>query len=375
MEEYQSFIDSFKTIQTIDSFTNIENYNFHYLCSYCNKIPKIHFIDENKIQYTCDCNDGKILNIQDLFEKDKNYFLTILDTDKINKNNDLNNYQNSSFRCKKHKKKQHKFRYYCISCKENLCKECCLYHYKEKHELITLDFYYYDFYQKLLEINKKLILENGQRKFIYLNDGNVSIEKNNHFYELLNIIISDYLNYPNYNHFANIDEIYHFYVEKEYKINLKYKTNSKNDNIKLFGKEFVLNNKNNFQLYIDNKKYELNEFYENKNHQEYIDVSLIPKDTIKDISHMFNGTPLIEISSNFSDFDTSNISNMSHLFNDCVLLESLPDLSKWNTSKVEKIDSIFNKCKSINYLPNISKWNISKVSDISYIFCNCKSLK
>ena len=30
------------------------------------------------------------------------------------------------------------------------------------------------------------------------------------FYELIRIIIDDYLNYPNYSHFFNIDSIYRF---------------------------------------------------------------------------------------------------------------------------------------------------------------------
>ena len=151
--------------------TNVENSNFHYLCPKCFNFPKIKFFDKDNIFYTCDCNNEKFLNIHDLFGKYNNKYLTFFDNDKIYQINDFNNYQNSGFRCKNHKKtKQHKFRYYCVSCKENLCKECCLYHYKEKHELIVLDFYYYNFYQKLIEINKNIKLDNDKAKNIINNN-------------------------------------------------------------------------------------------------------------------------------------------------------------------------------------------------------------
>ena len=92
--------------------TNVENSNFHYLCPKCFNFPKIKFFDEEYIFYTCDCNDEKFLNIHDLFGKYNNKYLTFFDNDKIYQNNDFNNYQNSGFRCKKHKKtKQHKYQH------------------------------------------------------------------------------------------------------------------------------------------------------------------------------------------------------------------------------------------------------------------------
>ena len=118
--------------------------------------------------------------------------------------------------------------------------------------------------------------------------------------------------------------------------------------IRLFGNEFVKNNKDNYYLIIENKKINLCEFYnlkyESKNN--YLKVKLIQK---------------------------NNVTNMSYMFWHCSSLSSLPDISKWNTNNVTNMSYMFPFCSSLSSLPDISKWNTNNVTDMYAMFDNCKS--
>ena len=75
-------------------------------------------------------------------------------------NNENDNNENIGFKCTNHNSiKINKFRYYCLYCKENICKECSQNHLENKHELIVFDFKYFEFFQKINEINKYLNLK------------------------------------------------------------------------------------------------------------------------------------------------------------------------------------------------------------------------
>ena len=110
-------------------------------------------------------------------------------------------------------------------------------------------------------------------------------------------------------------------------IKIKYKVNEKE--IKLFGKDFVKNNKNNCKIEIEGKEYEL---------KEKISSSIISKKI--DILIKLKGI--------------LNITNMSYMFYGCSSLSSLPDISKWNTSNVTHMSFMFDGCSSLSSLPDIS---------------------
>ena len=88
--------------------------------------------------------------------------------------------------------KGHKFRYYCSDCHKNLCELNIQNHID--HTLINF------------EINSEV-----NELIKYLNQNNEKdIEISNLSEELeekIRIIMDDYLNYPNYSHFFNIDSI------------------------------------------------------------------------------------------------------------------------------------------------------------------------
>ena len=126
--------------------------------------------------------------------------------------------------------------------------------------------------------------------------------------------------------------------EYKYKINkvttanepiIKYKI-GKEDKIRIFGDEFVENNKDNFQMIINDKNYELDSFYKLKNEKE----NEILKIKLKQIK---------------------NATNLSSMFEECFTLTELHDMSKLDTNKVTDMSFMFNKCSILSSLPDISK--------------------
>ena len=91
-------------------------------------------------------------------------------------------------------------------------------------------------------------------------------------------------------------------------INIIYKVND--NKIKLFGNNFVKNNKNNCKLIIDGKEEELKEFYN-------LGLSSANRNTLE-----------VKLK------NITKITNMNNIFNECISLLSLPDISKWNITTV-----------------------------------------
>ena len=143
--------------------------------------------------------------------------------------------------------------------------------------------------------------------------------------------------------------------------------------IRIFGGNFVKNNKNKCILIIDAKEYELMEEF-NINHKEKIEIKLIVIHNITDMSDMFSGCSSLLYLPDISKWNTNNITDMSYMFNQCSSLSKLPDISKWNTNNVTNMSYMFGGCLSLSILPKISKINTSNVTVMSYIFSECSSL-
>ena len=184
------------------------------------------------------------------------------------------------------------------------------------------------------------------------------------------------------------------------------------DNIKIFGKTFVKNNKNKCKIIFNNKKYKLTEeFFIGDLDIDVFYIILTDLQNISDFSYMFYGcnnllkifrikdeddsdivNELISEESSeeksyldnkiYYDFvceislnnnsetikePKNNITNLSNMFAQCELLESLCDFP-YSTGNVVDISYMFNKCLALKSLPdNISKWNTSKIKDMSYL--------
>ena len=244
----------------------------HYLCAKCLKFPYIKFCKDRKyIRLTCSClNNTKIL-IKDLFETNilsiKNNLNTLLSTN-LNINDDIKNV----LICKKHNEK---FKAFSEIFLENYCQSCI-------NELNQYDFIYFDnikiedkkIEQLLSKINdNNMLFEEfnniNTHRITNIDDniyGILSEEEEEKFNKLINIIINDYKNYPNFSHFFNIKNLLYFFniedkpiIEKEEEkfdnkniinnepIIIEYNNNISN-RTKLFSKTFVKNNKKSLRL-------------------------------------------------------------------------------------------------------------------------------
>ena len=391
--------------------------NNHYSCPKCLFFPFIQIINKNEIRYICKCTkrEGKIIKIKDLIKEITNI------EDKENKNL----LKNKELKCNKHK---HKFRYYCINCHINICRECCESHLKEKHDLIIFDFNNYDIRKKINKLSEYFntqqnddeqiikrkpdnnenisdLLENSSifkeelnsdrlkndnklKVKIEKNNPNVIIEENNpyYFYELFKIIYNDYLNYPNYSHFFNIENFFRF-MEKEMnaKKNNEIKKNNelnnifkkgkdmmtivyKNDNkeIKLFGSKFIENNFLNVRLEINNNLCGIKEYYKFDNNIEEVEIKLYISENQKtiDLSFMFSNCANLKSIYGISKWETK-IKSIDHMFYNCISLSSLPDISEWDVSELKGISLMFYNCYSLLEFPDLSKW-IEKNKIIDY---------
>ena len=194
--------------------------------------------------------------------------------------------------------------------------------------------------------------------------------------------------------------------ENTYKniITLHYKVQKNKNNVILFSKKFLKNNKNKFIMFINNERYDLCyqlDLFKMKITNNILEVKLKKISELKTLESMFEETDLIYISG-FSNFDTnklynisklfsqckflsrledidflntSNIENMNYIFFNCKSLEKIPDISKWDTSKVTHMNYLFSGCEKIKYLPDISEWDVSNVTEMKHMFSNCKSLE
>ena len=164
-------------------------------------------------------------------------------------------------------------------------------------------------------------------------------------------------------------------TEKEIsEINIIYDMNIE-DNIKIFGKFFVINNKNICKIIIDNKEYEIKAEYNIKNFKDHIlKIKLKGINHITDMSWMFYECSSLLSLPDISNWNTNNVKDMSYMFRECSSLVSLPDISKWDTNNVTNMSYMFYKCSSLVSLPDISKWNTNNVKDMSYMFEGCLNI-
>ena len=181
------------------------------------------------------------------------------------------------------------------------------------------------------------------------------------------------------------------FIQSEYNTNnsIKNKENKKfnetaiiyrlgdfDSEIKLFGEEFVKNNKKKCVLIIDGKEHELCENMYRDDltciKRNILKIKLKEIETITDMSYMFsNCCTLIDLP-DISEWDTSNVNNMKCMFYYCEGLSRLSNISKWDTSKVTNTSHMFDSCISLSSLPNISNWKTRSLIDMSEMFLNCK---
>ena len=183
----------------VSDFQNIILKYTSYKCPYCNKIPKIIFINDNKIMINC-CEkfNYSVININD--------FLDILNQ----------NYE-------KFEKKKFD---YCENCKKNICKDC-----KKKNEVIEWENKINNLMYSEIKLDKKSSMKESEKlkerkeytiDFTDKTDCNIyfkgePIIGNNKYSpylpecnELIDIIIHNTQFYNDSNHLENLENIYNF---------------------------------------------------------------------------------------------------------------------------------------------------------------------
>ena len=371
----------------LPSTIEIKNYTTGNYTTYSKINTFLSDINETKIPYP-NKNEIPIIKI-----KNENYF------ESGNKIKFYKSFDDSKFsKCKNCKKSYNK--YYCEVCKENICRVCRdkkhkyhifkdLDHEEEEIEKIKslireLIFQYFSELKKNENndtdeiIKKEVKFELDENE---MNNIEEPLKEDTNDISLIKIILKKY--YKNYFHYENIKECYK-YIKKKYNVNNKEKNDSQirqlsgeefitiiyknNPNIKMlkiFGSEFVKNNKDICIIIYKNEKYTIDEyfkldyFYSDKNLE--VEIKIIGVDNIINSSHMFKGCSSLKSLPDISKWNTNQVENMNSMFYGCSSLKSLPDISKWNTNKVKDMNSIFYGCSSLESLPDISKWNTNQV--------------
>ena len=316
------------------------------------------------------------------------------------KNHDIINYEQKYYICEHHNELYIK---YCNDCKKNICVLCAANKHKT-HNIILYEDIISDkdeIRNKINELRKEIdIFNNNIQKIIdklkkvmnnmeiyyniyndiminYGKSRNYEIlqnakEINNNIFEEINKINNENNIYKKFNH---IMDIYNNMINDE--INIIYNINDKDKKvgkIKIFGDEFVKNNKNICRIEYEDNEYELSEEFNIKNiNNNKLEIKLKGINSIINMSFLFSWCDSLSDISNISKWNTINVTNMSFLFYKCSSLKSLPDISKWNTNNVINMCGMFGECESLEVLPDISKWNIKNVKYLGQVFLDISS--
>jgi len=400
-KDYSKFYDSNSNIHTSKrnnksqlfntSTEPIYNNSNHYFCTKCLKFPFIKFCkDRRNIRLTCCCFNNKKILIEDLFSFENKYNLLIKNsnffTTKVKSNKIIKKIINNNFLCKADKKK---FESFSIDYMENYCPSCIKY---ESDSTI----YFNDIKiekGKILQLLEKIYEHNDYNsdsindiKFIKTNDSNyrtLSEDEDNRFKQLINIILNDYKEYPNFSHFLNVKNLLHFFKiennseikEEEVKINnilinniepviIEY-INNNSKKIKLFSKIFVKNNKKNFKIETEGQVIDLIDEYEFKRKDKKVRIKLLINNGVSEINmnKMFSNCINLIYVDGISKLNKIKIININKLFYNCINLSSIPDLNEFEIQKHNPY-LIFYNCISLIFLPNEQDLNINKYDGI-----------
>ena len=120
-------------------------------------------------------------------------------------------------------------------------------------------------------------------------------------------------------------------IEKIDSIEIIYKP-TEGSKLRIFGKDFIKNNKDKCEIIYENKKYKLTEYFD-------------------DIIENYDSKNLISLKLE----GITKIINMSFIFCECNSLLSVPEISKWDTSIVKDMSALFDTCTLIKSVPDISE--------------------
>ena len=195
-ELLENYIDLSKKKEKYNKYYNNKEYA---ICRKCNVMPLIKFNSFNTLNISCKC--FKIDNVPVQFFIN-NYIINI-EEERRTKEIVL-----SSFFCKIHTKK---FKYYCLNCKKDFCKECL----KMTSEHTSHQMFYFAAFLHTIKMKTETIKE----KFYKIK--NIDFEKIQDFERIISIFCNNYEKYNNYNLIKSIENIYTFFFSHKKEIKSK----------------------------------------------------------------------------------------------------------------------------------------------------------
>jgi len=173
-------------------------------------------------------------------------------------------------------------------------------------------------------------------------------------------------------------------IEEELKVNsidevkLIYKIDKSKLNVKIFGADFVKNNKDRCKIRHSQGTIELREYFDiddNLKNKEILEIILVGITKVTNMNNMFQECRTLLTISDMSKLDMTKVTDISGMFSICESLTAIPDISRWNTVNITSMAALFLFCQSIQSIPDISNWNTSNVKNISSLFGICQNLK
>ena len=372
INEYDNYIPIPKTSQSAASTNTISK---HYLCPNCKSFPKLIFKDDKKVKIFCGDFDGNEMELKKYMD-----FKTTKDNIHLTVSSELNNkcigycfdckkkfYENNSEEHKEHKLKKN------FDDMINFIKKKLNLPEIQQGEIKSEKYVFTD---KISEINEFKLVNEKENVNVIKKDENTNIDNlysDNPFEELIKMIIEDSKLYPNDAHYENIKNIFYYLSDT---LQIEYHSyENQSTEIRIFGKNFVQNNDNNFILIINEKEEKLKEIVTVKDNKEPLKIKLIKINEPTDLSEMFYKCDCLSKINIINKWNTSNVVSISGMFNGCRALEKLPDISELVTNKITDLSSMFEECITLVDIPDISKWNVENVTNMKDIFNGCESLE
>jgi len=135
---------------------------------------------------------------------------------------------------------------------------------------------------------------------------------------------------------------------------------------RIFGSNFVKNNKNNIKLIINGKESELIEEYDLKKGVNNIQLIILNK--LTNLKDMFDGACSLKNIEELKYLDTKDVNDFSCMFCECSSLLDIKPLQNWNVSNGNDFSCMFYGCSSLSDIKPLQNWKFSNKKYFSDMF-------
>ena len=140
----------------------------------------------------------------------------------------------------------------------------------------------------------------------------------------------------------------------------------------IFGKSFILNNKNKIEIFInDIKKSTMYKYQLNKGDNK---IKILIKNKLTNLENMFSECTTLKDIGDLKFLDTKEITSFTRMFNGCTSLTDITALMNWNVSNCKDFSYMFSECTSLSEIDSLQLWNVSNGTNFSYMFNSCIAL-